>query len=118
MPGPPLCERPLLARPRRRQVAPRLPSLDRLPLPGRAAQKIDGGRVLHELVGLGPPSETRGILGAGRSDARDAGAKGRNVSRSTTTSTPWQRAPACLSQVGTKLTGRNRAPGSRSAASD
>src|SRR3990170_3714874 len=76
VPGPSLREFPLLSGPLRREVAPPQPGLHRFPLPGRAAQEVEGGNLLHELVGIGPPPETAGVLTAGRGDAGDAGTEG------------------------------------------
>src|SRR5512139_3316345 len=79
VPGAPLPERPLLARPLRREIAPPFSSLERTPLAPRAAEKVEGRDALHEFVRFRPPAEPCGILGARRGDAGDAGAEGSEV---------------------------------------
>ncbi len=61
-------ERPLLARPTRREVAPPLAPLDRLPLAGRSAQQVERRDPLHEFVNVRPPPEADRILRARRGD--------------------------------------------------
>src|SRR3989304_977453 len=75
VPGAPLRECPLLAGPRRREVAPPPAAPERLPFAGRTAQKVEGGNGFHELVRFRPPSETPGFLGAGRGDTGHAGSE-------------------------------------------
>src|SRR5512146_1444217 len=75
IPRPASRESAFLRRPRARQLPDARPLIDAGPLSRRAAEQVEGGHALHELVRLLPPPELGGRERSCRGDAGDAGAE-------------------------------------------